>query len=86
MAGKEIKYNILDHIATLGEPDKTGWVKEINVMCWANAKKPVIDIRKWNREGDEPKVGKGISLSLDEFAQLQSISIADLEIHFESNE
>ena len=40
---KEIKYEIIEHVASLGELDNKGWSKEINIMTWGNNKKPVID-------------------------------------------
>lgn len=82
MADKEIKYSIIDHIADLGETDSKGWGKEVNVMTWGNSKNPVIDIRKWNREINT--MGKGISLKLEEFKQIQKIS--NLENYFETED
>lgn len=81
---KKIKYEIIDHIADIGSVDKSGYGKEINVMTWGNSKKPVVDIRKWKRtEDEETEVGKGISLSLNEFKQLQKANIENIERYFE---
>lgn len=80
---KDIKYQLIDHIADLGEPDAKGWGKEVNIICWGNSKNPVIDIRKWNRDSDI--MGKGISLSLSDFKSLQKIETDNLEEYF-SNE
>jgi len=81
---KNIKYQIIDHVADIGEPDKKGFTKEVNVMTWGNSKNPVIDIRKWNRDDDI--MGKGISLSLDDFKQLQKVNTDNLEGFFEKDE
>ena len=81
---KEIKYTLVDHIADLGELDAKGWGKEVNIIKWGNAKKPVIDIRKWNR--DEEIMGKGITLSLDELKQIQKLNVKNLEDYFIDDE
>jgi hypothetical protein len=86
MAGqrKEVKYQLVDHIADIGEIDEKGWGKEVNVIIWGNAKKPVIDIRKWNRESDI--MGKGVTLNLEDLKQIQKINTNNLETYFEEDE
>lgn len=84
MANKEIKYQLIDHIADLGDVDAKGWGKEVNIITWGNSKKPVIDIRKWNRETDT--MGKGVTLNLTELKQLQKLNITNLETYFEEEE
>lgn len=78
----EVKYEIIEHVADIGENSK-GWQKEINVMTWGNSKNPCIDIRRWNRS-DESKIvaGKGITLTLDEFKILQKLNIKNIEKFF----
>ena len=73
---KKIVYEIIAHMGTLGEPIK-GWAKEVNIMTWGKNSKPVIDIRKFNREDEV--LGKGISLSLDEYKNLISIDPKKIE-------
>ena len=81
MANKEFKYEIIEHVPYLGSPDNKGWGKEVNIMTFGNSKKPIIDIRKWNRESDT--MGKGVSLKLNEFKQLQKVNTNNLERYFE---
>lgn len=44
MKKNDIKYEIIEHIATLSTSDN-GWSKEVNKVSWNDAE-PVIDIRK----------------------------------------
>ncbi|MEE1130259.1 MAG: YdbC family protein [Caryophanon sp.] len=65
----DIKYEVVEHIGVLSESAK-GWKKELNRISW-NSAAPKYDIREWspNRE----KMGKGITLSEDEFAALKAL-------------
>lgn len=66
MADKEIKYEIVEHIATLSS-DAKGWKKELNLVSW-NGADPKYDIRAWS--ADNERMGKGITLSEEEAATL----------------
>ncbi|KAB8139323.1 hypothetical protein F9U64_00585 [Gracilibacillus oryzae] len=65
MAG--IKFEIVEHVAVLSESGK-GWQKEINLVSW-NDREPKYDIRDWSPEHD--KMGKGVTLSLEEWQELK---------------
>ena len=69
MAKTEFSYEIIKTIAVLST-SKSGWSKELNLVAW-NGKEPKYDIREWSPEHD--KMGKGITLSDDEFAKLKDI-------------
>ena len=69
MAKTEFSYEIIKAIAVLST-SKSGWSKELNLVAW-NGKEPKYDIREWSPEHD--KMGKGITLSDDEFAKLKEI-------------
>jgi len=68
MPKTEIKSEIVEHIGVLTE-NKSGWKREVNIIRW-NDGKPKLDIRDWGP--DHEKVGKGISLSYDEFNILKT--------------
>ena len=65
----DIKFEVVEHIGVLSESAK-GWKKELNRISW-NGNAPKYDIREWapNRE----KMGKGVTLSEDEFKALQGL-------------
>jgi hypothetical protein len=71
----DIKYEITDKIGVLSESNK-GWKKELNLISWNN-REPKYDIREWSPEGD--KMGKGVTLSLEELKKLKEI-LNELEI------
>lgn len=65
----EIKYEIKESLGVLSESAK-GWTKEINLVSW-NDKAPKYDIREWDPIHE--KMGKGITLSLEEIKALKDI-------------
>ena len=65
----EIKYEIVERIAVLGERPR-GWERQLNLISW-------YDIRDWSPDGT--RMGKGISLSHDELAILKGI-LEDMEL------
>lgn len=65
MAG--VKYEIIEHVTVLSESAK-GWQKEVNLISW-NDREPKYDIRDW--APDHEKMGKGVTLTLEEWQQLQ---------------
>ena len=71
----EIKYKITKHLGILSESPK-GWTKELNLVSW-NDREPKYDIREW-APGRE-KIGKGVTLSEDEVAQLKRL-LEDLSL------
>ncbi len=62
-------YEIQKQFGVLSESSK-GWQKEVNLVAWYG-KEAKYDIRDWSPEHD--KMGKGVSLSLDEMRQLYTI-------------
>lgn len=64
---QEFSYEIVEEIAVLGENPK-GWRKELNLISW-NGRAPKFDLRDW--APDHEKMGKGITLSNEEFAALK---------------
>ena len=66
----EIKYEIIEQLGVLSETDK-GWKKELNLISW-NDREPKYDIRDWSENHE--KMGKGITLTQDEFDKLKEIS------------
>lgn len=65
----DIKFEILEHILDLSEPNGKGWKKQLNIVSWnGNMKK--YDIREWNE--DHTRMGKGVTLSYEELALIVS--------------
>ncbi len=65
----EIKYEIKENIGVLSESAK-GWAKELNLVSW-NDKEPKYDLREWDTT--QKKMGKGITLNLEEIKKLKEI-------------
>lgn len=65
----DIKFEIVEEICVLSEGAK-GWTKELNLISW-NGREPKYDIREWSPEHE--KMGKGITLSKEEMANLIEI-------------
>ena len=65
----EIKFEIIEEIGILSESSK-GWKKELNLISW-NEREPKYDIREWS--SDHEKMGKGITLSNEEFNILKEL-------------
>ena len=63
----EFKYEIVERIAVLSESSK-GWTKELNLISW-NGREAKYDIREWSP--DNEKMGKGVTLTDEEIAQLK---------------
>ncbi|MCJ2401278.1 YdbC family protein [Enterococcus faecium] len=64
---QEFSYEIVEEIAILSENNK-GWRKELNLVSW-NGRPPKFDLRDW--PPDHEKMGKGLTLTNEEFEQLQ---------------
>lgn len=63
---EEFSYEILEEVAVLSE-NAHGWRKELNLISW-NGRPPKFDLREW--APDHEKMGKGITLTNEEFAEL----------------
>jgi hypothetical protein len=70
MSKESIKYEIVKELGVLNEQDKN-WRIEVNLIKWNNLNEIKLDIRKWNRE--ENQMGKGITLSKEEWINLLEI-------------
>ncbi|PQF54471.1 hypothetical protein CUS76_10735 [Enterococcus faecalis] len=57
---------MLEEVAVLSE-NARGWRKELNLISW-NGRPPKFDLREW--APDHEKMGKGITLTNEEFAEL----------------
>ena len=65
----EIKYEIIKIIGVLST-SASGWSKELNLISW-NDREPKFDIRDWS--GDGTKMGKGVTLTLNELLVLRDV-------------
>ena len=65
----ELKFEITEHIAVLGESSR-GWTKELNKVSW-NDYPAKYDIREWSP--DHARMGKGVTLSEEEFENLRRV-------------
>ncbi|MGT2771510.1 YdbC family protein [Streptococcus marimammalium] len=59
----EFSFEIVENLLILSENEK-GWKKELNRVSY-NGATPKYDIRSWN--SDHTKMGKGITLTNEEF-------------------
>ncbi len=65
----EIKYEIVQRIAVLSQRPR-GWERQLNLISWNDAE-PKYDLRDWSPDGS--RMGKGISMTKAELANLRSI-------------
>lgn len=65
----EFSYEILEEIGVLSENAK-GWRKELNLVSW-NGNPAKFDLRDW--APNHEKMGKGVTLSNEEFTQLKQL-------------
>ena len=65
----DIKYDIVEEVGVVSE-SSTGWAKELNLISWNN-REAKYDLRDW--APDHAKMGKGITLSIDELRQLKNL-------------
>lgn len=74
----EFKYEIVEELGVLSESSK-GWTTELNLISY-NGAAPKYDLRSWAPEHE--KMGKGITLTGEELAELKSI-LDTLEVEVE---
>lgn len=67
---KEFNYEVKEEIGVIGNPTPSGWTTQLNLVSW-NGKEPKLDIRPWNE--DRSRMGKGISLNMEEATHLATI-------------
>ena len=66
----DFNYEVVEQIATIGEPTPSGWSTQLNLVSW-NGKEPRLDIHPWNE--DRSRMGKGISLSKEDATELANL-------------
>jgi len=68
-------YEVVKHFGVISQ-EKSGWQKELNLVSWSG-RAPKLDIRDWapNRE----KMGKGVTLTLEEAAELAKLLVLAVE-------
>ena len=71
----EIKFEIEKELGSISESPK-GWTKELNLISW-NGKEAKYDLRDWSPEHE--KMGKGVTLSVDELKKLKEL-LNDMEL------
>ena len=65
----DLKFEIIQKLGILST-SASGWSKELNLISW-NDREPKFDIRDWS--GDGMKMGKGVTLTLDELLVLREL-------------
>ena len=65
----DLKFEIIQKLGILST-SASGWSKELNLISW-NDREPKFDIRDWS--GDGMKMGKGVTLTLDELLVLREV-------------
>lgn len=75
MAGKELKYEIINQIGVIST-SASGWNTELNRVSW-NGAEPKYDLRSWSP--DHTKMGKGITLSETELTALAELLAKEVE-------
>lgn len=69
---KEFSYEIVEEFGVLSQNSR-GWQKELNLVSW-NGNPPKFDLRDW--APDHEKMGKGVTLSNDEFEALKKLLLS----------
>ena len=67
----EFKYEIVEKLGVISQ-GKGGWERQLNLVSWSD-REPKYDIRDWSADGT--KMGKGISLTAEELAELKEILV-----------
>ena len=75
MAGRELKYEIINQIGVIST-SASGWNTELNRVSW-NGNEPKYDLRAWS--SDHSKMGKGITLSEEELIVLAEVLAKEVE-------
>ena len=69
-----IKFDIVKHFGVISD-EKSGWKKELNLVSW-NGRAPKLDVRDWSP--DHEKMGKGVTLTEEEAAELAKLLVSAL--------
>lgn len=65
----EFSFEIVEKLGVLSA-NKNGWTMELNTVSWGG-RPAKFDIRSWSP--DHQKMGKGVTLTTDEFAELKKL-------------
>jgi hypothetical protein len=68
-------FEVVKHFGVISK-EKSGWQKELNLVSWSG-RTPKIDIRDWAPEHE--KMGKGVTLTPEEAAELAKLLVLALE-------
>lgn len=69
----ELKFNIVEHIATISEGNEGEYTLELNIISW-NDNEPKLDLRRWKRKQDGTKIAqKGLTLNQFELDALKAV-------------
>lgn len=71
----EFKFDIVEKVGVISEKP-SGWAKELNFVSW-NGAEPKFDIREW--DPNHEKMGKGITLTIEELKALKELIDSALE-------
>lgn len=73
----KFSYEIVEEIAVISE--RNGYTKEVNMISY-NGGAAKVDIRNWSVDDDgEKTMGKGITLTMEEAAELRDI-LSDMDL------
>lgn len=64
------KYEILEKICTISQ--ENGFSLQLNVISF-NDRLPKYDLRRWDDQGEESRMSKGVSVSKNELKALRDV-------------
>jgi hypothetical protein len=68
--GREVKFEITEHLGELSVSQSSGWIRELNLVSW-NDRPPKYDIRDW--EPSHERMKKGLTFTEQEVVNLKEI-------------
>jgi hypothetical protein len=71
----KFSFEVVKHFGVISK-EKSGWQKELNLVSWSG-RAPKLDIRDWAPEHE--KMGKGVTLTPEEAAELAKLLVLALE-------
>lgn len=79
----DLTYKIIKHLGTLSTR-MDGYTREVNIIASPTATQPRVDIRDW--PPDKKKMGRGITLTIEEAELLAVLLLENLQFKDVSNE
>lgn len=73
----DLKFEIVQTLTRLSEPNAKGWSKELNLVSW-NDRPPKYDLREWSE--DHSRMGKGVTFTEEEARRLCEALMVALDI------